>query len=118
MNKIGGSSSNKQQHDDEMTDYSNRDEELRQVLNMTDEQIDEILNREIDEDYEGVKELFDGDCRLEVGEWFLPQSAYGGLNEAYTQTEEEEEAELREMCAFEDRYWGRLEMCLKAKNKD
>jgi hypothetical protein len=101
-----------------MTDYINRDEELRQVLNMTDEQIDEILNREIDEDYEGVKELFDGDCRLEVGEWFLPQSAYGGLNEAYTQTEEEEEAELREMCAFEDRYWGRLEVCLKAKNKD
>jgi len=71
-------------------------------FNMTNEAIDEVLTREIEEDYEGVKELFDGDYRLEVSEWF------------YFTEEEEENGEGMEN--FEARMWARLTLLMNARN--
>ena len=71
-------------------------------FNMTDEAIDEILTREIEENYEGVKELFDGDYKLEVSEWF------------YFTVEEEEDDEGMEN--FEARMWARLTLLMNARN--
>jgi hypothetical protein len=71
-------------------------------FNMTDEAIDEILNREIEEDEAGVRELFDGDYRLEVSEWF------------YFTVEEEENQEG--MIAFEARMWARLTLLMATTN--
>jgi hypothetical protein len=71
-------------------------------FNMTDEAIDEILNREIEEDEAGVRELFDGDYRLEVSEWFN-----------FT----EEELDNQEgMIAFEARMWARLTLLMATTN--
>lgn len=66
---------------------------------MTNEQIDEVLNKEIDENYEQMKELFDGDYRLEVSECF-------------TFTEEEEEDD-EGMENFEARMWARFTLLMK-----
>lgn len=71
-------------------------------FNMTNEAIDEVLTREIEEDYEGVKELFDGDYKLEVSEWF------------YFTEEEEENGEGMEN--FEARMWARLTLLMNARN--
>jgi hypothetical protein len=71
-------------------------------FNMTDEAIDEILNREIEEDEAGVRELFDGDYRLEVSEWFN-----------FT----DEELDNQEgMIAFEARMWARLTLLMATTN--
>ena len=71
-------------------------------FNMTDEAIDEILNREIEEDEAGVRELFDGDYKLEVSEWFY-----------FTEDEEENQ---EGMIAFEARMWARLTLLMNARN--
>jgi hypothetical protein len=71
-------------------------------FNMTDEAIDEILTREIEDDEAIARELFEGDYKLEVSEWF------------YFTREEEDDDEGMEN--FEERMWARFTLLMATRN--
>lgn len=82
-------------------------QKLELVWRMTDEQIDEVLrNMMAETEEEDTQELFEGDYRLEVGEWFYCTEL---LPEPYCIETDED---IDEMSNFEARMWARFTLLM------